>query len=106
MKALDELNQDIAVLLANLKQIPAEHESTDKLVLTLLELVSKRQLILGDLLRNDATLSAEFLRQQFDLTQQFGSLANEIMTERQVLLVVGNKNKRQINVYKTIDSNR
>lgn len=106
IEQLHTLNQDISTLLVNLKQVPAEHESTDELVLTLQELVNKRQLLLNVLLQDETTLDAEFLSQQLELTKQFGSLASEIMAERQALLAIGNKNKRQINVYQTIDANR
>lgn len=103
---LQELNQKISDVLLNLKETPAENELTDVLVSNLQDLVSERQILVDNLLKEDVTLDEKFLLQQFELTNQFSLLVREIMTERQNLLVLASKNQRQINVYQTIDANR
>ena len=106
MMQLQELNQQISDVLLNLKKIPAENELTDVLVLNLQALVSERQFLVDNLLNGDVTLDEKFLLQQLELTNQLCLLAQEIMTERENLLVLTSKNQRKINVYQTIDANR
>lgn len=103
---LQELNQKISDVLLNLKETPAENELTDVLVSNLQNLVSERQILVDNLLKEDVTSDEKLLLQQFELTNQFSVLVREIMTERQNLLVLASKNQRQINVYQTIDANR
>jgi hypothetical protein len=106
MKQLNELNDVIASVLAKLHQTAAEDESTEDLVSTLQELVSKRQFLLDVLLADEAMTDRAYLEQQLQCTRQFGLAASELMAHRQSLLQLQSKSKRQINVYETIDANR
>lgn len=106
MKQLDELNAILSETLNNLTQIPAEEPQTDELVSNLQVLVGERQLLLDVLVADVNMTDVEYLQRQLDLTQEYTSKASVVMADRQTLLHAGSKNKRQISVYKTIDSNR
>lgn len=106
MKQLDELNAVLSETLNNLTQIPAEEPQTDELVSNLQVLVGERQLLLDVLVADANMTDVEYLQRQLDLTQEYTSKASVVMADRQTLLHAGSKNKRQISVYKTIDSNR
>ena len=106
MKQLDELNAVLSETLNNLTQIPAEEPQTDELVSNLQVLVGERQLLLDVLVADANMTDVEYLQLQLDLTQEYTSKASVVMADRQTLLHAGSKNKRQISVYKTIDSNR
>lgn len=106
MQQLDELNTQLIALLEELIHIPAENEETDELVLNLQDVVGQRQIILDTLLADTTMTDTDYLQQQFKLTQEFTAKATIVMAQRQALLHAGSQNKRQINVYKTIDSNR
>lgn len=106
MEQLNQLNTEIETILNKLNQIPAEDESTDELVSYLQELVGKRQVLLNSVFEHATAANAAELQQQLQMTQSFEAKAVMIKEHRQALLHVGRKNKRQLNVYKTIDSNR
>lgn len=106
MKQLDELNVILIEVLNQLTLIPAEDPQTDELVSNLQVLVGERQLLLDVLARDTNILDVEYLQQQLNLTKEFTAKASHIMADRQALLYAGSKNKRQISVYETIDSNR
>ena len=106
VKQLDELNVLLSETLNNLTQIPAEEPQTDELVSNLQVLVGERQLLLDVLVADANMTDVEYLQRQLDLTQEYTSKASVVMADRQALLHAGSKNKRQISVYKTIDSNR
>jgi len=106
VKQLDELNAVLSETLNNLTQIPAEEPQTDELVSNLQVLVGERQLLLDVLVADANMTDVEYLQLQLDLTQEYTSKASVVMADRQTLLHAGSKNKRQISVYKTIDSNR
>lgn len=93
-------------LLEILTHIPAENEETDELVSNLLEQVGQRQTFLNVLLADANMTDTDYLQQQLALTQEFAVKAAIVMAERQALLHAGSQHKRQINVYKTIDSTR
>jgi hypothetical protein len=83
-----------------------EDEAVSDLVSQLHNLVGERQSILETLVADPLFVDREWLEQQFDMTQTLIKQSTRILDFRQSLLQVGNKTKRQINVYKTIDSNR
>lgn len=106
MRQLDELNTALGQLLIQLTRIPAEDLQTDDLVSNLHIMVGERQLLLNVLVTDADMTDANYLQSQLELTQYFTSKASIIMADRQALLHAGSKNKRQISVYETIDSNR
>ena len=106
MKQLDKLNIELSEVLSTLIKIPAEELQSDDLVSNLLVLVGERQVLLSLLLNDDKIDDTDYLQHQLDLTEKFTIQSNVIMADRQALLHASSKNKRQINVYETIDSNR
>ena len=99
---LQTLNSQLSVLLAKLEKIPAEDESSDDMVSNLQGLVDERQILLGKLLSSISLEDKSELEEQLALTQTFEKQAKVILKHRQDLLHLGRKNKRQINVYKSI----
>lgn len=106
MQSLDSLNQKIINAIENLQRVPAEDIESDELVSNLLELVKQRQLLLDGVLKTPKDEDKSFLETQLALTNQFTHEAISLLKHRQELLHVGNKSQRQLNVYKSIDSNR
>lgn len=106
MQSLVDLNNSVSELLVILNKTPVEDESTDKLVLNLLELVGKRQLLLASIFETVCDEDAPELRHQLVLTQEFEAKAKIIQAARQSLLYAGRKSQRQLNVYTAIDTNR
>jgi|OM-RGC.v1.029601769 hypothetical protein len=106
LNELNELNITLSDTLNQLTRIPAEYPQTDELVSNLQVLVGERQLLLNVLVADASMTDADYLQCQLDLTKEFTIKANHIMADRQALLHAGSKNKRQISVYETIDSNR
>lgn len=106
MKELNDLNLAFASVLTRLEEIPAEDESTDDLVSKLQDMIGQRQLLLESFLASAEANDREALELQLTLTYQFEVQAKKIMAHRQSLLHSGSRSKRQINVYRTIDSNR
>ncbi|MFB2684828.1 flagella biosynthesis chaperone for FliD, FliT [Shewanella mangrovisoli] len=106
MKQLDELNVALEQVLEQLRRIPAEDVRTDDLVSNLQSMVEERQLLLNVLVADTNMTDANYLQSQLAHTQDFSKKASIIMADRQALLHASSKNKRQISVYETIDSNR
>jgi len=106
VKQLDELNSALEQVLEQLKRIPAEDAQTDDLVSNLQCMVDERQLLLNVLVADANMTDADYLQRQLALTQDFSKKASLLMADRQALLHASSKNKRQISVYETIDSNR
>ncbi|WP_258405184.1 hypothetical protein [Shewanella mesophila] len=100
------MNQKIINALEHLQKVPAEELEADELVSNLLELVTQRQLLLDDVLKAPNDEDKSFLEAQLALTNQFTQAAVSLLEHRQELLHVGNKSQRQLNLYKSIDSNR
>ncbi|AVI67149.1 MULTISPECIES: hypothetical protein [Shewanella] len=106
MKQLDELNVLLSENLNKLTQLPAEEPQSDELVSNLQVLVGERQILLNVLVADANMTDVDYLQHQLELTQEYTSKASVVMADRQALLHAGNKNKRQISVYETIDLNR
>ncbi|MBW3526274.1 flagella biosynthesis chaperone for FliD, FliT [Shewanella sp. NKUCC05_KAH] len=106
MKQLDELNVLLSENLNKLTQLPAEEPQSDELVSNLQVLVGERQILLNVLVADANITDVDYLQHQLELTQEYTSKASVVMADRQALLHAGNKNKRQISVYETIDLNR
>nr|WP_217363193.1 MULTISPECIES: flagella biosynthesis chaperone for FliD, FliT [unclassified Shewanella] len=92
--------------LNKLTQLPAEEPQSDELVSNLQVLVGERQILLNVLVADANMTDVDYLQHQLELTQEYTSKASVVMADRQALLHAGNKNKRQISVYETIDLNR
>lgn len=106
MKQLDELNVLLSEHLNKLTQLPAEEPQSDELVSNLQVLVGERQILLNVLVADANMTDVDYLQHQLELTQEYTGKASVVMADRQALLHAGNKNKRQISVYETIDLNR
>lgn len=106
MKQLDELNVFLSEILNKLTQLPAEESQSDELVSNLQVLVGERQILLNVLVADANMTDVDYLQHQLELTQEYTGKASVVMADRQALLHAGNKNKRQISVYETIDLNR
>lgn len=106
MQPIELLNQDIANYISQLEQVAAENVEADDLVSKLLELVEQRQILLDEVSQSPKEEDREFLQEQLELTRQFTTQSVSLLQHRQDLLHLGRKNQRQLNVYKSIDSNR
>lgn len=102
LSELDALNNDLSDCLLTLEKIPAEDESTDELVQKLLVYIDRRQFLLDKVLGALKPGDQQMLETQLLLTEKFERQAKIILKHRQELLHLGNKTKRQINVYKSI----
>jgi hypothetical protein len=89
-----------------IEQKAPDDESISELVLDLQDLIQRRQCFLDALIADPLFVDREILEQQFDITQTLLKQSNRILSFQQSLIQIGNKSKRQINVYKAIDSNR
>ncbi|MBR9726762.1 hypothetical protein ACFOD0_07715 [Shewanella intestini] len=105
IKNIDQLNQNIEATLKNIADIPAEDEKSDELVQSLLELVGKRQSFVAQFISSD-DIGADTLQKQLALTKKYTEQVKVALQHRQDLLSKGRSNKRQINVYQSINSNR
>jgi hypothetical protein len=106
LKDIKQLDVNILKCMGDIEKTPPEDESITKLVLELQSLVDQRQSIVDSLVSDPLFVDREILEQQFDMTQTLIKQSTKILNFQQSLLQVGNKTKRQINVYKAIDSNR
>jgi|OM-RGC.v1.029347133 hypothetical protein len=104
--ALDDINSELTKILLQLEVTPAEDQGTELLVSNLHELVLQRQICLDELIKNESITDRGYLEKQWQLTQTYLDEVKKAMLHRRDLLVLGQKNRRQINVYKNIDSNR
>jgi hypothetical protein len=103
---IKRLNLSILACMEKIEQTDPEDELITELVSQLHNLVGERQSILEILISDPLFFDRDILAQQFDMTQTLIKQSTRILDFRQYLLQVGNKSKRQINVYKAIDSNR
>jgi hypothetical protein len=103
---LDELNSALSEVLHQLDTVPAEDDASEYLVSNLQEFVSQRQILLDEIIIKEVVTDRVYLEQQWQLTQTYLSEVKKAMLHRRDLLVLGQKNNRQINVYKNVDSNR
>jgi hypothetical protein len=103
---LDGINLKLTEVLVMLDKMPAEDDSVEQLVSNLHDLVAQRQIILDELITLATMTDRVYLEQQWQLTQTYLNGLKKAMLHRRDLLVLGQKNRRQINVYKNIDSDR
>jgi len=106
MSELDNVNHLISSVLSEIESISAENEESDNLVSKLHDLFQMRQLFIDKIINNELNVDEKALREQIDLTKQLSNRAKAISQNRKDLLSVGKSNKRKIQVYKAIDSNR
>ncbi|MFT5788872.1 flagella biosynthesis chaperone for FliD, FliT [Shewanella sp. GutDb-MelDb] len=93
-------------LLEKLEKMQFENDDTDILVFKLQEVISARQILIGQLVADSQFEDRTYLQAQADKTLEFEHRAKKVLADREALLRGLRKGKRQINVYKTIDSNR
>lgn len=106
MKELNRVNEALSTSLLHLDEIDVNDDTGDKLVSDLQDLLGQRQKLLELLVTDNEFGDRVYLEQQLTLTQTYKLQASKVMRHRQNLLHSGKKSQRQINVYKTIDSNR
>ncbi|MCL1057830.1 hypothetical protein L2729_07415 [Shewanella gelidimarina] len=105
MQSLSELNIKLVEVLKELQIVAVEDETSDELVLSLHVMVGERQLLLVSVFENASIEDAIEMEKQLGLTKVFEAQAKTILKHRQTLLHAGRKSKRQLNVYKAIDTN-
>tara|TARA_R110002167_G_scaffold19692_1_gene72325 strand:+ start:2444 stop:2788 length:345 start_codon:yes stop_codon:yes gene_type:complete len=81
-------------------------EEFDELVLNLQELVTKRQKLLNVLITDDSFVQRDYLQRQLELTLSLEVKAKLVLNSLHSEIHLGKKNQRQVNVYKSIDSDR
>ncbi|RTR32583.1 flagella biosynthesis chaperone for FliD, FliT [Shewanella atlantica] len=106
MKELNKVNEALSSSLLQLDEINVDDDSGDELVSNLQDLLSQRQKLLELLVLDSQFVDRDYLELQLKLTQKYTVQANKVMRHRQNLLHNGKVSQRQINVYKTIGSNR
>jgi hypothetical protein len=90
----------------NIQNLTPDSDEVDKLVSDLQVDIETRRELLEGLLKDESFVDRDFLVEQFDFTQSLIKQSNKVMQVRQALLKQDNTSKRQINIYKSIDSNR
>lgn len=90
----------------NVQNLTPDSDEVDKLVSDLQVDIETRRELLEGLLKDESFVDRDFLVEQFDFTQSLIKQSNKVMQVRQALLKQDNTSKRQINIYKSIDSNR
>ncbi|GGP99932.1 hypothetical protein GCM10009410_37180 [Shewanella ulleungensis] len=106
MTEINNINNKLMFVIDKIEKSKAEDEIVSDMVSELHVLIEARQKLLHVLVSDTNFTDREVLEQQFDLTQTLIKRSRKIMDFRQSLLQAGNTTKRQINVYKEIDSNR
>ena len=103
---IENVNNNLLLLLSNIQNSAPMDDGVDELVSDLQLNISQRQQYLNSLLEDKTYSDAEFLKQQYGFTQVLIDKSNQVLQGRQSLLLKEKTNKRQINIYKSIDSNR
>jgi hypothetical protein len=81
-------------------------EEFEQLVLDLQALIAKRQNLLNVLIADDSFVQRDYLERQLELTLILEVKAKLVMNSLHAEIHLGKKNQRQVNVYKSIDSDR
>lgn len=105
MTELEKVNESLDEVLIQLESIPAENVESDELVSNLLSLVSRRQIIVDQVI-SDTKVQPKYLQEQLNMSQSLSARAQKILQDRQDLLLLGKSNARKMNIYKNIESNR
>jgi hypothetical protein len=106
LNKINDVNSKLLFIIDKIEKSKPEDESVSDLVSELHSLIEMRQSLLHALVADTYFTDREILEQQYDLTQTLIKQSQKIMNFRQTLLQAGSTTKRQINVYKAIDSNR
>ncbi|ACJ28299.1 Conserved hypothetical protein [Shewanella piezotolerans WP3] len=106
IEQLAAVDSAMTELLDNLEKIQFEDDESDTLVLKLQDVISARQILIGQLVTDSQFEDRIYLQQQADKTTEFEHRAKKVLADREALLRGMRKGKRQTNLYKTIDSNR
>ncbi|RPA30848.1 flagella biosynthesis chaperone for FliD, FliT [Shewanella frigidimarina] len=102
---LDATSEKCKTVLNRLKN-KNDIEEFDELVLNLQELVTKRQKLLNVLIADDSFVQRGYLERQLELTLSLEVKAKLVLNSLHSEIHLGKKNQRQVNVYKSIDSDR
>jgi hypothetical protein len=102
---LDAISDQCKAVLNRLKS-KNDLEEFDELVLNLQELVVKRQNLLNVLIADYSFTQRDYLEHQLELTLSLEVKAKLVMNSLHSEIHLGKKNQRQLDVYKSIDSDR
>lgn len=106
IEQLAAVDSAMTELLDSLEKIQFENDETDTLVSKLQDVISARQILIGQLVTDSQFEDRIYLQAQADKTTEFEHRAKKVLADREALLRGMRKGKRQTNLYKTIDSNR
>ncbi|MBB1428531.1 hypothetical protein H5181_19030 [Shewanella sp. SG44-2] len=104
IKKISELDEQINSLLDKIENVSAEELESDELVSSLLEYVKDRQFLVGELLSNENDQVE--LTLAYELSHLFSARATKLLRHRQDLINLSKSNKRKIDAYKNISSDR
>lgn len=102
---LDTTSEQCKTVLNHLKN-KNDIEEFDELVLKLQELIAKRQNLLDALITDYSFTQRGYLERQLELTLSLEVKAKLVLNSLHSEIHLGKKNQRQVNVYKSIDSDR
>jgi hypothetical protein len=100
------VDTDMTELLEKLEKTQFEDDKSDTLVFKLQQVISARQILIGQIVADSQFEDRTYLQAQADRTLEFEHRAKKVLADREALLGGIRKGKRQTNLYKTIDSNR
>ncbi|MCE9680011.1 hypothetical protein LZP69_12635 [Shewanella sp. AS1] len=101
-----DINHKIALVMQKMSISSPGSEDFSVLVSELLTHIDQRETYLQTLIDEGRDLDADFLSEQYQLSQTFIAQARKVMDECQSLLQGQQNTNRQINAYKAIESNR
>ncbi|WOT06244.1 flagella biosynthesis chaperone for FliD, FliT [Shewanella youngdeokensis] len=106
LKQLAVVDNSMAELLDELEKTDFSDEASDMLVSKLQDVIRARQILIGRLVADPQFVDRNYLQAQANMTSEFEQRAKKVLAKREALLRGIRNSKRQINVYKSIDSNR
>ncbi|MGS0682924.1 flagella biosynthesis chaperone for FliD, FliT [Shewanella sp. 125m-7] len=103
---LAKLDDALSQLLDSLENTLFEDDQSDSLVSKLQDTIGSRQTLITQLVSDEQQLDRSYIQKLAESSQEFGLRARNVLADREALLGVLRKGRRQTNLYKTIGSNR